>query len=295
MDAAELHARLAAIAGGIEDDVPLAALTTLGVGGPAKRLVAPRTQAELGAVVELLEAHSERFLVLGGGSNLLFSDRGFSGTVIATTALRAWSVETAEVTAECGVPLQHLLSDAAVAATGALDFLVGIPGTIGGATVMNAGIRGASMSDVVASVTVLVHGGGREILDGDSCGFRYRGSALADAGRTVLETTLRLTGRRFDRDSLSAVRRATQPVGKRTAGCVFRNPPGMAAGELIEVAGLKGARVGDAIVSEIHGNFIENQGHATSDEIRSLIDIVRRKVYKGFRVLLELEIEVVAG
>jgi len=234
-------------------------------------------------------------MVLGAGSNVLFPDTGYAGTIVLTTAVQGLHVESSSVHVACGVRLPALLDHPEVARSQALDFLAGIPGTVGGAVVTNAGVPGVSIGDVVIEIHGVDARGRRTVVPGERCGFRYRGSRLADSGFAVLAARLDLAGERFDRDRLLAMRRRTQPVGKQTAGCVFKNPARDSAGALIERAGLKGLRVGDAIISPLHANFIVNNGQATAAEIRKLIDIVRRKVYKECRVLLELEIEVVDG
>jgi len=292
---ADLSARLAAIAGDVRHDVLLAALTTLGVGGPAKRVVLPRTIDEMAAVVQFLRISEEPGMVLGAGSNVLFPDTGYAGTIVLTTAVQGLHVECSSVQVTCGVRLPALLNHPEVARSQALNFLAGIPGTVGGAVVTNAGVPGVSIGDVVIEIHGVDAHGSRIVVPGEACGFRYRGSLLGDSGFVVLAARLDLAGERFDRDRLLAMRRSTQPVGKQTAGCVFRNPATASAGSLIERAGLKGLQVGDAEVSPIHANFIVNNGQAKAAEIRKLIDIVRRKVYKECRVLLELEIEVVDG
>jgi UDP-N-acetylmuramate dehydrogenase len=279
----------------VHHDVLLSTLTTLAVGGPARRLVVPHDAAELAFVVGSLWRCGERVFLLGAGSNVLFSDAGFDGTVVLTTHVDNYRLVGGAVQAECGVRWTKVLADPAIRDAGTLDFLAGIPGTVGGGVIVNAGIPERSVADVVTRVHVLDRGGRTLSLPPCACGFRYRGSRLADDAVLVLEARFTLSGRPFHRGELIPRRLRTQPVHASTAGCVFKNPPGVSAGALIERAGLKGRRVGEAEISSVHANFIVNRGGATAAEIRRLIDIARRKVYKEYRVLLELEIEVVDG
>jgi UDP-N-acetylmuramate dehydrogenase len=286
---------LAAVASGVYRDAALAPLTTLAIGGPARCLVVPRSLDELAAVLEVLRRDGGRFFVLGAGSNVLFPDAGFAGTVVLTTRLDRCRALEGAVGAACGARWSQLLALPEVQTAASLDFLVGIPGTVGGGVATNAGIHEATVGDVVTRVDVLDAEGTRRSLLPADCGFRYRGSGLAESGMIVLEAVLSLSGSPFDREALVSRRRRSQPIGQRTAGCVFKNPSDVSAGALIERAGLKGFRVGGAAISSLHANFIINHGAATAAEVHKLIDIARRKVYKEYRVLLELEIEVVDG
>jgi len=274
-------------------DVALSSLTTIGVGGPARRLLVPSSIEQLAAVVRRLRLERERFMVLGAGSNVLFADEGFAGTIVWTGRVCGIDVREGCVRAAAGTRLVRLLDDTHVVRAGTLDFLAGIPGSVGGAVASNAGIREASVADALVAVELLLPNGERVDWPPPACGFSYRRMAAVAEGAVVLSADLSLVGRRFDRKSLLAFRKATQPVGARTAGCVFRNPHDRPAGAMIDELGLKGLRVGDARISGKHANFIINEGQATCAQIRTLIDIVRRKVYKGHRVLLDLEIEVV--
>jgi len=274
---------------------PLAPRTTFGVGGPAAWLFTPESALALKRAVELVHDHAVPHFVLGGGSNLLVSDEGYSGVVISTRRLRGVSLSRTSVRAFAGEPLPALLNLVDLSGNRSLNFLAGIPGTLGGAVAMNAGIPARSIGDVVDEVGVLSPEGTFSILSQDECRFGHRTSAILERGLTAVWARLRLTHESFDREALLARRKATQPLHAKSAGCVFRNPPADAAGRLIDAAGLKGISVGMAVVSEQHANFIVNQGGASSAEIRKLIDIVRQKVYKSFRIWLELEIRVIEG
>ena len=273
----------------------LARHTTIRVGGPADGFFLPTSKEALIGAVRICKAHDIPCFILGRGSNILFSDSGYRGLVISTERLSTCMIVDNHLSAECGVPLSGLISIANAHGNTSLDFLVGIPGSLGGALMMNAGIRERSIGDIVEEVTVLSARDTIESLDRVACAFSYRTSSLLKSRLPILSATLRLDERTFDRKELLARRAATQPVSEASAGCAFKNPIGRSAGELIERAGLKGFQVGMSKISDIHANFIINMGGASSSEICRIIDIVRQKVYKSFHILLDLEIEVVDG
>jgi UDP-N-acetylmuramate dehydrogenase len=287
--------RLSALPGQIDHDVPLSTRTTLHIGGNAAALFTPTTPDALGEAVALCHAEGIPHLLLGAGSNLLFPDEGYPGLVIATQGLARIEPGEGSVTAQCGARLPRLLSALGQDGIHSLDFLAGIPGSLGGAVAMNAGIPARTISDAVESVTVLSADGRPRTIPSEKCAFAYRSSLFRSTRLAVLSATLRLDGPDFDGRMLLAYRRTPHPLDAWTAGCAFKNPPGESAGRLIEGAGLKGFRVGMAKVSELHANFIVNLGGARCAEIRKLIDIVHQKVYKSFQISLELEIEVIEG
>lgn len=290
-----LVAALSALPGQVERNAPLATLTTIGIGGPAAILFAPETADALVEAIAISSRLGAPCLVLGAGSNVLFPDAGYPGVVIVTRALSHVRLHDRTVDALCGVRLPSLLSALHDSGWHSLDFLSGIPGSVGGAIAMNAGIPARAIGDAVEAVTVRDADGAVRVLDRDACGFAYRGSAIRASRLPVVSALLRLDGPAFDGAALLAARRKRQPIAARTAGCVFKNPLNDSAGRLIEGAGLKGLRVGRAKVSELHANFIVNLGGARCAEIRKLIDIVHQKVYKSFQISLELEIEVIEG
>ena len=274
---------------------PLACHTTFRVGGRADIFHAPRTIEGLVGAVELCRGLRIPHVVVGGGSNILFPDRGFRGVVISTCAMRGIADTTKGIEARAGETLAHLIDHTEGQNVRSLSFLAGIPGTIGGAVAMNAGIRDRSIGDMVRSVVVLDPKGRVREVPARDCGFEYRGSALRRDGCIILGATLGCEGPSYDRSEVLERKSATQPLAFPSAGCVFKNPPERSAGELIDKSGLKGLTVGKAQVSEKHANFIVNLGGATSAEICKLIDIVRQKVYNTFHVGLDLEIEDIDG
>lgn len=275
-------------------DEPLAAHSTFCIGGPVAGWFRPRTGASL--VEAILAAENESFpvLVVGSGSNVLFPDEGLEALAISTEQLRGIRVEQDEVVVEAGVSIGSLLDRLHKLDRHQLDFLAGLPGTVGGALMGNAGSATRGIGDVVLQVEALSEGPSVHWFDRGQCRFGYRTSDM-DRWRAILGARLRIDGVDFDGEAILSRKRLTQPIGAKTAGCVFKNPSSASAGQLIEEAGLKGLRVGHARISYKHANFIENLGGARSAEIRNIIDIVREKVYKFHRVLLELEIEVFDG
>jgi UDP-N-acetylmuramate dehydrogenase len=283
-------------AGKVQLDEPLAGHTTIGVGGKASAYFVPENQHEFITAIRLCHRFHYPYFVLGAGSKLLFSDQGYLGLVISTQRLQKVAFEDHRIRVSAGTPLTTFLDIANAVGIRCFNFLAGIPGTLGGAIAMNAGIPERSIADVLEKVGILSEEADQIVtLDQKECRFAYRQSAILQERFPVLWAYLRTDGKPYERTEMLARRRASQPLDSRSAGCVFKNPPEFSAGYLIEKAGLKGLTVGMAKVSEKHANFIVNTGGATASEIRKLIDIVRQKVYKSFRISLELEIEILGG
>ncbi|WOD41342.1 UDP-N-acetylmuramate dehydrogenase [Nodosilinea sp. E11] len=280
----------------------LQSLTTFRVGGLAEWLAMPRHLSEFEAVLAWAIAANLTITPLGAGSNLLISDRGISGLVLCTRRWRSTEFDdTGRVTVAAGEPLPTLAWKAAKRGCRGLEWAVGIPGTVGGAVVMNAGAHGGCAADVLTSATVLDPGLGLEPklvqLTPAELAFQYRTSALQGGQRVVLEATFQLEPG-YDpavvmADTLAGLnqRRATQPYDMPNCGSVFRNPYPHTAGTLIEQAGLKGYRIGNAQVAERHANFILNLGGATATDIRRLIHHVQDRVEDRWAVRLQPEVK----
>ena len=285
-----------------EEAVPLARYTAARVGGPADGLVVVRSLVELVAAARWLWTAGVTFYVLGGGSNILVSDRGVRGVVVLNRARKIefdQDVDPPTVWAESGANFGSLARQAAGKGLGGLEWAAGIPGTLGGAVVGNAGAHGQDMAANLQMAEILHHTRGQEQWNRDRLEFGYRTSALkASTGETVvLAAQLVLTQRpeaeiQENMDSFLSYRRQTQPPGA-SMGSMFKNPPGDYAGRLIEAAGLKGERIGNAQISPLHGNFFVNLGAATAEEVMALIQLARKTVAEKFDVSLELEIEMV--
>ncbi len=279
-----------------EREEPLERHTTLRVGGRARLFIVPRTRQEVALAARTLHQAGIALFMLGGGSNLLVREEGFAGAVMHLAPLRRVERHGTRLRVGAGAPLALVIRRAMEAGLSGMEGLVGIPGTIGGAVCMNAGGHLREMRDVVESVRVIDREGRERVLSRTEVGFRYRGSALGDL--IVVEAVLRL-----ERDDKLAIcqrmaqvlkrKRDTQPLGRRSAGCVFKNPGGgHAAAWLIDRAGLKGRRLGGARVSERHANFIVNDRNATANDVLGLIHEVRREVLARWGAALRLEVRV---
>lgn len=274
---------------------PLARHTSMGVGGPALVMAFPRTPDELRRTLALRAELRVPHRVLGGGSNLVVCDEGLDELVINTEQLAHVALSPdGRVTAEGGANLIRTVVRCCRAGWQGLQSAVGIPGSVGGAAVMNAGAYGFSISDVMADVLVYDEAGLR-MDPPEGWRFRYRGSSIPE-GAAVAELQLRLRpgdaqelGREIRELQLQRVR--SQPGG-RNAGCVFKNPPGAAAGRVIDQLGLKGTRVGGALVSERHANFVVNDRQARAQDVLDLLELVRERVRREAGLELELEVKV---
>lgn len=272
--------------------------TSLGIGGPADSYSRPRSLHEIEELMLLARERDLPWIILGNGTNTLFPDEGYRGLVIhLSREFSAKRIEEDRLYVQAGAGLGATM--AYLRANGFYDFdgLTGIPGTIGGACAMNAGIPEVAISDYVVSLAVLTNEGALLDLSREECEFGYRTSLFRRRSWAILMGEFQLGNpARFDPERLMERRRARQPLRSPSAGCVFQNPGGsLTAGQLIEETGLKGLRIGGAMISPIHANFIVNEGGATALDIRHLIDIVREKVYKQFQVELRLELVVVSN
>ena len=276
---------------------PMASHTTFRIGGPADYFVMPETVEELAAVLKLCKEEQMPYFILGNGSNLLVGDKGFRGVVIQLYKnFDGIQIDGTKVTAKAGAMLIRVAKESGKAGLTGLEFASGIPGTIGGAMVMNAGAYGGEMKDVVTAVTVLTKEGDIKNLTGDEMNFRYRGSVVEDEGYIVLEAVMELKEGNLEEiqariDELSIQRKTKQPIEYPSAGSTFKRPEGYFAGKLIQDAGLRGYRVGGAQVSEKHCGFVINAGGATAADVMQLMQDVSDKVNAQFGVTLEPEVK----
>ncbi|MEZ4266091.1 MAG: UDP-N-acetylmuramate dehydrogenase [Myxococcota bacterium] len=299
---ATLHTQISAIAGlSARFDEPMAAHTTYKVGGPAAAFVNVETSDALVAVLTLLASGAVPWLVLGNGSNALFPDRGYSGAVLHL----AGTFDHVSVERDARGPGEHrLVAGAALSVTRLLrfikeeqllgvEFLGGVPGTVGGAVRMNAGTVAGEVSDTLEAAELTSARGVLWVAAAD-LGLAYRHSTLpADSVVTGARFAVRDAdpGMRERLDAVLAYRKATQPLQSPSCGSVFANPPGDHAGRLIEAAGLKGHTIGGAQISELHANWIVNRGGATADEICTLIALCETMVRVRFGVQLQREVQ----
>jgi UDP-N-acetylmuramate dehydrogenase len=293
-------------------NVPMARYTSARVGGTADAFLVVASVDELVDASRILWNMEMPFVILGGGSNILVSDAGVRAVVVLNRARKVrfdGHSEIPTVWAESGANFGALARQTAQRGFSGLEWAAGIPGTVGGAVIGNAGAHGADMASVLRVAEILHRSGKIESWTADQLGFTYRSSAIkgqpdiekAAAGGTrsvssvVLSAEINLERNSQDEilrriETFVAHRRRTQPPGA-SMGSMFKNPPGDYAGRLIEAAGLKGARIGDAQISPLHGNFFVNLGHASAADIKKLIDRTQEQVFEKFGVNLTLEIE----
>ncbi len=276
---------------------PLARYTTLRIGGEAQRLFQPKTTEELISIITRLDQISEPWHILGGGSNLLVSSSGVKGSVIRTAQmLDIKQLDTYLIEASAGVRLPHLARFAAGLNLSGLEFLVGIPGTVGGAVVMNAGAHGSCMAELVESALIYDVKQNKLItMTKDDLSFSYRKSTIDLGSQVVVSARLNLrAGKQSEIEAKikanEEYRLKTQPIGFPNAGSTFVNPePNRSAGYLVEQAGLKGFTSGQAAVSQLHANFVINLGNATSTDATALIRHMQNSVYEKFSIKMRPE------
>ena len=280
-------------------DEPMARHTTFKVGGPATLMALPGTEEELLVTVRTALEEGITPLFVGNGSNLLVDDAGLDALVVKT-APRVSRVEVRENTlrAGAGISLAQLASEAADHGLTGLEFAHGIPGSLGGAVVMNAGAYGGELCQVISQVRALDSRGQVRELAGDACDFSYRHSRFSAGGWLILSATVELApgdpaAIRGRMEELMARRKAKQPLEYPSAGSMFKRPPGHFAAALIDQCGLKGLTVGGAQVSEKHAGFVINIGSATCRDILDLMDQVRERVFRETGVELEPEVKYV--
>jgi UDP-N-acetylmuramate dehydrogenase len=275
---------------------PLAKYTSMHVGGPADYYLEPKDKEDLARLVGYLQQNKVPFLILGRGSNLLVSDEGVRGVVINLESGVSRVYRDGEfVVAESGCRLNTFTDFCIQNELAGVEMLAGIPGTIGGAVVMNAGAHGGEIADHLVQVEAIRDGAIVQIKK-SAASFAYRKSGFGND--VVLSATFLLPpGRKEElfarRRELILKRNASQPLELPNSGSMFKNPPNNFAARLIEQAGLKGKRVGDAQISEKHANFIVNYGTAKAVDVMKLIDLAQRTVYQNSGVLLELEVKLI--
>lgn len=276
---------------------PMKKHTTFRIGGPADYYLCPHSTEELQKILQICRENKLEFFILGNGSNLLVSDKGYRGVVI-----QLWKnfsdIETEDntITVKAGALLSKVAAEALEESLTGMEFASGIPGTMGGAVMMNAGAYGGEMKDIIREVTVLTREGELLTLSKEEMNFGYRTSVVKEKGYVVISAELQL--RKGDREEIRKVmdelkeRRVTkQPLDMPSAGSTFKRPEGYFAGKLIMGAGLRGFSVGGAQISEKHCGFVVNKGDATAADVLGLIGEVQKRVQEKFGVALEPEVK----
>jgi UDP-N-acetylmuramate dehydrogenase len=278
-------------------EAPLAPLTTWRIGGPAELLVHPADRKDLVLAVRWANGEGVPWRILGNGSNLLVADEGVRGLVLRIRkGLDELHHEEDRITSGAGIMSPALSSAAARLGLSGIEFLSGIPGTLGGAILMNAGCHGSEIGDYVEEVEYLGSDGAITHHDRRDCGFRYRGSRYRGGSGVLLGATLKLVPGdpveiKRKRGEYAAIRRKSQPTALPSCGSVFQNPEGDFAGRLIDKAGLKGLRSGDIQISEKHANFFVNTGAGSSADVLALVEKAEAEVERLFGVRLRREFE----
>jgi len=300
MEAVSKMIRARGFGGSLTLGEPLSGHLSLKTGGPAGLFAEPGTVEDLVTLFACLTESGVPWVILGGGTNTVFANGGYRGCVVRLGrpfARLQWGDGPALLSG-AAVLLPKVVAGAARRGFSGLECLVGIPGSVGGAVFMNAGTRGGAMADVVREVR-LFDGESARWVPADKLGFSYRSSRIP-AGSVILEARLELSPStpekvRSKMKSWSDRRRETQPSGLPSAGCWFRNPEGDSAGRLIDEAGLKGEKSGNAQVSEVHANFFVNLGGASTSDFLVLAEKVKEKVQDRFGVILHEEVTVING
>ena len=269
--------------------------TTYKVGGTCKYFITPKDLEELITLIKYLRKNNMKYMILGNGSNTIFSSKEYDGVIINLSNLNSMKIEGDKIDVEAGYQLIKLSMDALNNGLSGLEFAAGIPGNIGGAIFMNAGAYKSDMSNLVETVTFLDENLELKTLPKEELDFTYRKSLFQKNNYIIISTVLKLTpGNKDDIKALMDKRKQrridSQPLEYPSAGSVFRNPSeDIFAGKLIEDLGLKGYTIGGAQISEKHANFIINIGNATGEDIKSLIDLVKSKVKEEYNIDLHVE------
>ncbi len=276
---------------------PMARHTSYGIGGPAAAYVRPANREDLISVLDFAAENQVPIHIAGSGSNLLVADSGVDGIIVALNkTFTRLEFDGNRVYAEAGVILDHLVRMTIKRNLSGLENLIGIPGTLGGALIMNAGAFGSEISDHLLKVHLINIQGQEKTIPAENLTFGYRSSSFQPDEIIVAAEFKLVSGSPADlkqkQERAGSGRKSSQPLRFRSAGSVFKNPrPDLAAGYLIDKTGLKGTRVGDAEISTKHANFFINRGHATANDVVQLIKLTQAKVFEKFNIKLELEIK----
>lgn len=276
-------------------DEPMKEHTSFEVGGPADVFVAPGTTDEFSQVIGYLRKTGTSFYVMGNGTNLLVGDKGYRGVIVETRQLAGIEIAGETLVAEAGASLKDVAQAAQAAGLGGMEFASGIPGSIGGAAVMNAGAYDGEMKDIIAVLEVIDEQGQTRRLKVDECAYGYRESIVQKNPWYITKVTLKLKSGdgaaiQAKMDDLNERRRSKQPLEYPSAGSTFRRPPGYFAGKLIQDAGFRGYRRGGAQVSEKHSGFVINAGDATAEDVLGLIAEIQETIKKEVGVEMRPEV-----
>ena len=283
--------------GKVKFQEPLRNRATFKIGGPAKFFIEPKDIVDLKLLIVLAKRYKIPIFVIGRGSNILISDKGLKGIVVYLNSpfFKRISIKPNSLEVSSGLALRQLVEVAKERGLSGMEFLAGIPGTVGGALIMNAGSGAKFIGDLVREVKVMDYNGNIRILSKKNIKFGYRKSSLKKF--IILSACLKVTKKNKAEINNNlkrylGYRRNTQDISLPNAGCIFKNPSKEPAGKLIDLCGLKGRKIGDACISQIHANFILNKGNARSSDVLKLMDLVKKKVKNKFNITLEPEIKI---
>ena len=284
----------------IRENEPMSEHCSFKIGGPARLMLLPSSAEEAASALAILRSSGAQVLIVGSCTNLLIPDEGYPGAVVRMSkpASSMELLDAARIRAQAGATLNALAVFAARHGLTGLEFAHGIPGSVGGGVAMNAGAYGGEMRDVLESAEYVDKDGAIRTLSGDALGLSYRHSAFSDTDKLITSAVFRLTpgdgeAVRARMNELIEKRRASQPLDMPSAGSTFKRPETGYAAALIDEAGLKGLRVGGAMVSTKHAGFVVNAGGATYSDVIELMREVRRRVYEFSGVLLEPEVKII--
>ncbi|MFA5155876.1 MAG: UDP-N-acetylmuramate dehydrogenase [Candidatus Omnitrophota bacterium] len=277
---------------------PLKLHTTFKIGGPAKYFIEPRDAVDLKFLLESVKSRKIPLMVIGAGSNILVADRGVNACVVKLSPQDFGKIDfkPGGFVVGAGCPLNRVIAESKNRGVSSLELLAGIPGTVGGALVMNAGVPGKNIGDLVEEITVMDYNGKVKQLKRSEAKFTYRGSKLSKY--IILAASFRSRPKRAEEiaamiSSRLSMRRDKQEWSLPSAGCVFKNPAEeISAGRLIDLCGLKGERAGNAVISEKHANFIVNAGSASARDVARLMRLATRRVKNKFNIDLQPEIKI---
>ncbi len=280
--------------GEILENVSLKKYNTYNIGGNARYIIKPYNVGKLIELIKFLKENNYKYFVLGKGSNVILPDVDYDGVVILLDNLNKVSINKNTVIAETGIPLTLLINKLIDNNLGGLEKLCGIPGTLGGAVVGNAGCNGSTISDFIISITYLENNIIKTIKKED-CNFKYR-SSIFKGNKNIIVLSVKFILINMNKDEMKEIvktnmtkRKNSQPLEYPNAGSVFKNPTDMSAGKLIEDANLKNYHINDAYVSDKHANFIINKGNATKKDIVNLINFIKQEIKRIYDIDLELE------
>lgn len=276
---------------------PLSKHTTLGIGGDALFFVEVETEDKLVSLLNFVKENKIPFYIIGGGTNILFSDDGFDGIIIKL-AIRNEQLEIDNNVLECvaGEFLSVVAKQTAEQGLSGLEYFVGIPGTVGGAIFGNAGVKEHAISDNLIKIKIIDFDGNKKFLDRKDINFQYRKSGLENCVITRAFFKLKKAAKNGILDAIFQElekRKNSQPQGVKSAGCVFKNPAGDSAGRLIDSLNLKNYNIGEIEVSSKHANFFINKSNGTAKDMSALIEFVKKKVFEKYNIELETEIRII--